>query len=110
MGRPLRFLGLALVAAAVWLFLAEAMGWIGSGLASGWGGAALKSGLVCLAAGVVLRALAPVGREFRKGRCVRCGAPIERGQAYCADHLLQTVNEYRDRVRERMDGRAGSKG
>lgn len=110
MGRTLRFLGLTLLAAAVWSSLAEAMGWAGSGLAAEWGGVALQSGLLCLAAGVVVRLLAPVGREFRKGRCVRCGAAIERGQTYCTDHLVQTVNEYRDRARERMDGRSDSRG
>lgn len=110
MGRTLRFLGLALLAAAVWLSLAEATGGIGSGFASEWVGLAFKSGLLCLAAGLLLRALNPIGRELRKGRCVRCGAAIERGQTYCTDHLVQTVNEYRDRARERMEGKAGSKG
>jgi hypothetical protein len=105
MGRTLRFLGLALLAGAVWSSLAEAMGWITPALASEWGGLVLKSGLLCLAAGVLLRALSPVGRELRRGRCVRCGAPIERGQTYCIDHLVETVNEYRDRARARAQGR-----
>lgn len=111
MGRTLRFLGLALLAAAVWTSLAEAIGWITPALASDWGSLALKSGLLCLGAGILLGAFSPVGRELRRGRCVRCGAPIERGQTYCTDHLVATVNEYRDRARERMESRrADTKG
>jgi hypothetical protein len=78
------------------------MGWIHEGTASRWGALALKYGGLCFAAGMLLALLAPIGREFRRGRCVRCGSAIERGQTYCMDHLQEAVNEYRDRTRGEM--------
>ena len=51
---------------------------------------------------LALALLSPIGRELRRGRCVRCGAQIERTQTYCADHLQEAVNEYRDRTRDGM--------
>lgn len=102
MGRTLRYLGLLLIAGSVWLYLSEAMGWISPGLAAEWGGFGLRAGALCVVGGLLSALLAPVGRELRRGRCVRCGAPIERGQTYCMDHLRQTVNEFRDRTREQM--------
>ena len=108
MGRSLRSIGVILIAASVWSYLAEAMGWVSSGLAAEWGGFGLKAGVLCLAGGILAAILAPVGRELRRGRCVRCGAAIERGQTYCMDHLKETLNEFRDRTRERMVQSLGS--
>ena len=56
----------------------------------------------CIALGVLLGMLSPFARRMRQGRCVRCGSRTERGQTYCASHLQETVNEYRDNLRDRV--------
>ena len=106
MGRLLRSAGLLILAGAAWLLLAESAGWVSSEVSSAWVVPAIWGGAGALALGVVLGMLRPVGRRMRAVRCVRCGATIERGQTYCADHLRQTLDEYRDRQRETMTGRS----
>lgn len=105
MGRLLRYVGVFLLAVTAVLILAEGVGWLeGSAVdvAVWW---AARAGAICLAVGVLLAILSPVGRELRRGRCVRCGSAVERGQTYCADHLQAAVNEYRDQNRDGMVGR-----
>jgi hypothetical protein len=99
MGRTLRYLGLAFLAGAVWMVLGESAGWVSSGFATMWTKPCFAAGAVFLAAGVLSGFLGPVVRRLSGGRCVRCGAPTGRGQAYCWDHLQETVNEYRDHHR-----------
>ena len=100
MARLLRYLGLVLLAATAVLMLADGVGWVESADARPWVWNGLRTGAVCLGAGVLLALLAPLGRELRRGRCVRCGAAIERRQTYCRDHLQAAVNEYRDHNRD----------
>lgn len=99
MGRTLRIFGLIVLAGAAWLLIAGEAGWISSSTAD----AALKpmlfGGSAALGLGFLLGVLNPVGRRLRQGRCVRCGASIERGQSYCLDHLRDTVNQYQDQMR-----------
>lgn len=99
MGRTLRYLGLVLLAAAVWLVLGESTGWVSSGVANAWTKPCFFVGALLLASGILLGFLAPLARRLRGGRCVRCGAPTGRGQAYCWDHLQETVNQARDHNR-----------
>ena len=99
MARLLRYLGLVLLAATAVLMLADGVGWIESADARPWVWNGVRAGAVCLGVGVLLALLAPLGRELRRGRCVRCGAAIERRQTYCRDHLQAAVNEYRDQTR-----------
>ena len=105
MGFRLRNLGLIAFAMAVWALLAGAVGWISSGAADLWAPRLAAAGVVLLAAGLAVLAWSPISRELTRGRCVRCGSPIERRQTYCRDHLQTTVNELRDRNRNDLAGR-----
>jgi hypothetical protein len=99
MGRSLRIVGLVLLAGLVWLLLADSVGWIPRGSADAWVRPLVGSAAALLGLGVVLALLEPLVRSLGQGRCCRCGSRIERGQTYCPDHLQQSVNEYRDRLR-----------
>ena len=96
MDRTLRYLGLSILAAAAWLLLAGEIGWILPATSDRWFGPLLKAGGISFLTSLVLTAMVPGLRWVRRGRCVRCGAPTERGQSYCLDHLQATVNEARD--------------
>jgi len=101
MARNLRYLGLLALCATALMLLADSAGWIEAGALDGLISIGWRAGLVCLGAGLLLTLLEPVRRVARQGRCVRCGAAVERGQAYCRDHLKAAVDEYRDQVRDR---------
>ena len=101
MGKNLRNLGLVVLAAAAWVILAGEFGWISSGNADRLFEPLLYGGATLLAAGLLALLLAPLFTGLRRGRCVRCGASTERGQAYCLDHLRATVHEARDHVHDR---------
>ena len=107
MGRTLRYLGVTTLAITAWLLLADAVGWIEPGSADAWIERGVWIGGGCVVTGVFLAVMSPVGRELRRGHCVRCGSSIERGQTYCADHLQAAVNESRDSTREALLGKAG---
>jgi len=96
MAGSLRQIGLGLVAGAACIALASAVGWVPSGTFDPWVVPALGAGVAVFALGVLGTVLGRVARMVRRGRCVRCGSPIERGQTYCIDHLRETVDEYRD--------------
>ncbi len=102
MSRSLRYLGMLALATAAWLAIAESAGWVAPAIADGWLRLAVRAGVVLLALGVLGTLVAPVGRALRRGRCVRCGVSIERGQTYCLDHLRRTVDEYNDRSRDQF--------
>lgn len=106
-GRTLRYIGLAVLACALWAMLAGERGWVESATAEMWLPALLWVGIACVAAGIGHSLLAPVLRRLRRGRCQRCGAPIEQGQTYCLDHLKATLNEYQDHMRDRTSSRRG---
>jgi len=99
MGRTLRIVGLAALAGAAWALLASEAGWMSAAVADVAFRALALLGVVCVGVGLLLGLLNPVGRRLRQGRCTRCGAPIERGQSYCLDHLRDTVHEYQDQLR-----------
>ncbi len=80
MGPTLRYIGLAVLAVAAWILLAEELGWIPADASEVWLTPVLFSGLVLFGLGLVATLLAPLGRAMRRGHCVRCGAPIEKGQ------------------------------
>ena len=92
----LRFLGIALLVAAVWGLLAGAAGWMGDELSGSLARHAALGGFACLGAGLIAGFLAKMRPPPGRGRCRSCGAPTERGQIFCLDHLLETVGEYRD--------------
>lgn len=99
MSRLLRRIGLGVWLATIWLALAQLAGAVPTGSADVWLWRGIVTGAAALALGFLLSGTGLLSRELRRGRCVRCGARIERGQTYCRDHLQATVNEYRDRQR-----------
>jgi len=99
MGPTLRYIGLALLAGAAWILLAQEADWIPTKTAETWLRPVFLSGLALFGLGLLASVLAPFGRAMRRGHCIRCRAPIEKGQTYCRDHLRETLNEYQDRVR-----------
>ena len=105
MGRWLRRTGLGIWALAIWVALAETAGWLPDGSADSWLWPGLWAGAAAVGLGMLLGVASPLGRELRRGRCVRCGVRIERGQTYCRDHVQAAVNEYRDRARDGLPGR-----
>jgi hypothetical protein len=107
LGRTLRYLGIAILAVTAWLLMADAVGWIPAGSGDAWISRGVWAGGGCILVGILFGMMSPVGRELRRGHCVRCGVSIERGQTYCADHLQATVNEYRDQTREGVLGKTG---
>ena len=100
MGRSVRYLGLAILAATAWVWIAQAGGWISDSVADAWTPLGLKASAALLLGGLILGLLNPVRRGFTRGRCARCGKGIERGQTYCLDHLQAAINEYRDRAHD----------
>jgi predicted nucleic acid-binding Zn ribbon protein len=107
MGRILCYLGLVALAVAAWLLIAEEAAWLPGGFGGAFLPAILAGGVICLGVGLLMKLLSPVRHRLKRGRCVRCGAAIERGQSYCLDHLRETLNEYQDRSRERHMRRPG---
>jgi hypothetical protein len=65
----------------------------------------IAAGLVCLAAGLLLRVLTPAGKRIAKGRCETCGRTTLPGHPYCMDHLQASVNAWRDQTRAGMAAR-----
>jgi len=58
-------------------------------------------GAACVALGLLL-SIAGRGMAAMVGRsCPRCGRRVARGRVYCEEHLLETINEYRDQQRNR---------
>lgn len=99
MGRTLRYLGLVVLAVAAWMLIAgETVG--GASVADQWAVPLLQAGAALLVAGFLCALLAPVARWTRRGHCIRCGGPTERGQTYCMDHLRATVQEYQDQAHQ----------
>jgi hypothetical protein len=107
MGRNLRYIGLAMLAATAWMLIAGEAEWLKSERLDMFLPTLAGVGAVSFGLGVLLSFLAPAGRKLLRGRCARCGTPIERGQSYCLDHLRETVGEYQERARRRDSGRPG---
>jgi hypothetical protein len=99
----LRYGGLVLLAGAAWVLLAGELGWMAADITEVWFGPLFKGGAAMFVLGLALGMFAPVNRALRRGRCVRCGAPTERGQAYCLDHMRAALNEVQDRMRGRTE-------
>jgi len=98
----LRWFGILCLAGAVWLLLAGAGGWVAEGRVEALARTAAMVGIAALAAGIALGFVGRVSRPLTKGRCAKCGVRIERGQVYCLDHLLATVDETRERARNEV--------
>jgi hypothetical protein len=94
----LRLGGLLLVASVVYLAAAQVLtGGVDRKLF--WYIAA--AGCLCVGVGAALF-MAGRGAAALQGRtCPRCGRRVARGRVYCEDHLQETINEYRDRQRNK---------
>jgi hypothetical protein len=101
MGRTLRWLGSLLLLTTVGLWVADAVEWIPTSLDDRWSGLTLKLAIGAMGGWLLLRLLAPIGAKLRNGRCTVCGCATDRGHTYCLDHLRETVNQTRDKSRER---------
>jgi hypothetical protein len=110
MGRTLRHLGLVILAGTACLLLASLADWIPVATSDFWVSRGAVVGLACLGAGMLLRLLAPLGRELARAHCSQCGAPTERGQRFCRDHLKAALDEARDKTRESVLARGGPRG
>jgi hypothetical protein len=99
MGRNLKYLGLVLLAATAWLLIALEADWVENALVEKAIPILAGAGVISIVLGILLALASPVGRKLSRGRCARCGAPIERGQSYCLDHMREAVNEYQDHAR-----------
>jgi len=104
MGRRLLSFGAFLLAATVVYWMSDAIGWIPSHAEEHWSTLLAKAALVCIAAGLVLRALSPARIKMAKGRCATCGRATPIGHMYCMDHLQESVNTWRDQTRAGMTG------
>jgi hypothetical protein len=109
MARLLRYIGIVLLSLTAGLLMAGSVGWLSDADTTPWIWTTARAGAVCLGAGVLLALLSPLGRELRRGRCVRCGVAIERRQTYCADHLQEAVNQYRDEQHDGLKRRPGGR-
>ena len=100
MSQSLRYLGLGVLALTAGLLAFEEAKWMPSDVVGPWIVPGIWAGAACLVGGIVLAVLGRVGASLGRGRCVRCGASIRKGQTYCNDHLQETVNEFRDQARD----------
>ena len=73
-----------------------------------WGGArpglfraVLGGAAACLVGGVVASLVARARSRITAPACPRCGRRVAPGRVYCEDHLVETINRYRDQERER---------
>lgn len=73
-----------------------------------WGGAdprafrtVLAAGALCLGGGFVASLVARARSGITAPTCPQCGRRVARGRVYCEDHLVETINRYRDQEREK---------
>ena len=73
-----------------------------------WGGAngglfrtILGAGAVCFAAGLVMSVATRAKSGMQTPTCPSCGKRVARGRVYCEDHLVETINRYRDQERQK---------
>ena len=90
---------MVILAGATWFLVAGEAGWISVEISDQWFLPLAKVGGICVVAGFALGFVIKALRRANQVRCVRCGAPTERGQSYCLDHLQQTVLEAQDETR-----------
>jgi uncharacterized paraquat-inducible protein A len=61
----------------------------------------LAAGAACLACGFVVSMVSRAKSGMTAPTCPRCGRRVARGRVYCEDHLVETINRYRDQEREK---------
>ena len=63
----------------------------------------LASGVLALAGGLVLTVLQRARSGITGPTCPSCGKRVSRGRVYCEDHLVETINRYRDEQRQKRE-------
>ena len=98
----LRTLGILMVAAGlIWMAVAEIV------LHQPRGGQVrllLLGGVVMLILSLIFTISGRVSAKVAGRRCPRCGKPVSKGHIYCADHLKEAVNQFRDDQRRKGEG------
>jgi hypothetical protein len=61
----------------------------------------LGAGGLCLAGGLVLSIVTRARSGIGAASCPTCGKRVARGRVYCEDHLVETINRYRDEQRHK---------
>jgi predicted nucleic acid-binding Zn ribbon protein len=64
----------------------------------------LFGGVSLLVLSLVLSISGRVSARVAGRRCPRCGKPVSKGHIYCADHLKEAVNQFRDDQRRKGEG------
>ena len=91
---------LFLMAAVLWMVLSEVV------LGEGRGSQVrflLGTGVALLAASLAVSMISRVSSKMAGKRCPRCGKPVQQGHTYCADHMKEAVNQFRDAQRKKGD-------
>lgn len=91
---------LVLVAAVLWMVLSEMV------LGEGRGSQVrflLGAGGLLVAASFAVSMITRVSSKMAGKRCPRCGKPVQQGHIYCADHMKEAVNQFRDAQRKKGD-------
>jgi hypothetical protein len=89
---------LLLVGDVLYLVLFEAL----------WGGAdgrlfrvVLAAATVCFVGGLVTTVVFRAKSGIKFPTCPTCGKRVTHGRVYCEDHLVETINRYRDQERQK---------
>ncbi|HEU5182723.1 MAG TPA: hypothetical protein VFW45_18190 [Candidatus Polarisedimenticolia bacterium] len=91
---------LVLVGAVLWMVISEMV------LGEGRGSQVrflLGAGVLLLASSFAVSMFTRVSSKMAGKRCPRCGKPVQQGHIYCADHLKEAVNQFRDAQRKKGD-------
>src|SRR5262245_15877253 len=92
--------GLVLVADIVYLVVAEtARGGADAGLFR----TGLAASAACLAGGFVVSMVLKAKSGITAPSCPKCGRRVVRGKMYCDDHLVETINRYRDEQSQKRE-------
>jgi hypothetical protein len=63
----------------------------------------LAIGGVCLVGALVVSLVTRAKSGIGAPSCPTCGKRVARGRVYCEDHLVETINRYRDEQRQKRE-------
>jgi hypothetical protein len=61
----------------------------------------LAAAAVCFVGGLVTSIVFRAKSGMQSPTCPTCGKRVARGREYCKDHLVETINRYRDQERQK---------
>ncbi len=91
---------LVLGAALLWMIISEMV------LGEGRGSQVrflLGAGALLIGASFAVSMITRVSSKMAGKRCPRCGKSVQQGHIYCADHMKEAVNQFRDAQRKKGD-------